>query len=426
MRAQTSPLLTLIVTAIGGAILFVLLCGAIWLYVNPFGAPALATPSGAQRATVLVTQVVVITTTPLPTARASATNLSQPTNAPNQPTNTPLPPTHTPTITATHTPTNTPLPPTETPTNTPTNTPLPTMTTIPATVTPPPAQTRVPTPTSLPSTFDSTSVHPLGVAWENEGVALNLINIDIRAQNAGESAAVHAWYSFFNKTGQRILLDVDYGAFSIEDSAGNRYVDYDGGGTDSLWVEPGSRFDFDRYFSLRPDEHSRVPSSVENVQVLVENFSRLHDLAWQIDINPPLVPVTPPPDGSARRLNELWQQDGIELQVTNIDIRLGQGQPAAFHVFYKAKNNTSQRLWLDIDFSYFYVTDSFGTRFIDYDGGGIDSFWLDPEQEIEFDRYYSTRAQTQSRITSGSEFVLVHVEQFSRLQNALWQFDIVR
>lgn len=115
MRAQTSPLLTLLAVVIGGAILFLLLCAGVFLLVNPFRAPA-TTPVSGQRATVVVTQVVVITATPLPTVRASATNLSQPTTAPSQATNTPSEPTSPPA------PTNsaTPRPPTNTPTPRPT------------------------------------------------------------------------------------------------------------------------------------------------------------------------------------------------------------------------------------------------------------------------------------------------------------------
>lgn len=116
MRAQTSPLLTLIAVVIGGAILFLILCAGVFLLVNPFRAPVTTTPVSGQRATVLVTQVVMITTTPAPTARASATNPPPPTNTPIQDTNTPLVPTQIP-------PTATSVPPTKTPTAEPTSLP---------------------------------------------------------------------------------------------------------------------------------------------------------------------------------------------------------------------------------------------------------------------------------------------------------------
>lgn len=116
MKAQTSPLLTLIAVVISGAILLLILCAGIFLLVNPFRASVTATPASGQRATVLVTQVVVITTTPLPTVRASATNPPQPTSAPIEATNTPLEPTNIPS-------TATPIPPTVAPTVKPT--PLP-------------------------------------------------------------------------------------------------------------------------------------------------------------------------------------------------------------------------------------------------------------------------------------------------------------
>ncbi|OQY79809.1 MAG: hypothetical protein B6D41_22165 [Chloroflexi bacterium UTCFX4] len=108
MRAQTSPLLTLIAVVIGGAILFLLLCAGVFLLVNPFRAPTTVTPASGQRATVLVTQVVVITATPAPTKPGAATAAPpQPTIAP-QGTTAPQPTTIYPTIV----PTAIPLSPT--------------------------------------------------------------------------------------------------------------------------------------------------------------------------------------------------------------------------------------------------------------------------------------------------------------------------
>ncbi len=114
MRAQTSPLLTLLAVVIGGGIILLILCAGIFLLVNPFRASVTATPASGQRATVIVTQVVVITTTPVPTAHSSATN----------PPTTKVPPTLTPLLAATPIP-HSPTPIVETVVVVVTATPLP-------------------------------------------------------------------------------------------------------------------------------------------------------------------------------------------------------------------------------------------------------------------------------------------------------------
>jgi hypothetical protein len=267
----------------------------------------------------------------------------------------------------------------------------------------------------------------LGDPWESEGVQLNLINLDIRTGEYGEDAALRAWFSFINKTGQRILVDIDYARLYIEDSKGSRYVDYYGSKTDSVWVDAGQRFDFNRYYSRVAGQRSRVPADAKNVTVVAEKFSRLSNVRWRFDINPQLAPVPAPPPATVKKVGEAWEQNGIQLAVTNVDIRVGQyGDDAAFRVFYKATNRMNQKVLLEIDYADLYLTDSFGVRFIDYYGGGYETAWLEPGKDLEFSRYYTTRASTRSRISPGAEYVLVVVRRFSRIQNVQWQVNIVR
>lgn len=280
-----------------------------------------------------------------------------------------------------------------------------------------------PKPTVLPTA----GTKPLGDPWESEGVQLNLINLDIRTGEYGEDAALRAWFSFINKTGQRILVDIDYARLYIEDSRGNRYVDYYGSKTDSVWVDAGQRFDFNRYYSRVAGQRSRVPADAKYITVVAEKFSRLANVRWRFDINPQLAPVSAPAPATVKKTGESWEQGGIQLTVTNVDIRVGQyGEDAAFRVFYKATNRTNQKVLLEIDYADLYLTDSFGVRFIDYYGGGYETAWLDPGKDLEFSRYYSTRASARSRISPGAEYVLVIVRKFSRLQNVQWQVNIVR
>jgi hypothetical protein len=278
-----------------------------------------------------------------------------------------------------------------------------------------------------PTAIHPASGKPLGDPWETDGAQLNLINLDVRAGSSGSSAAVGANFAFVNKTGQRILIEIDYSKLYVEDSQGTRYVDYEGAKTDSVWVDAGKRWDFTRYYSRAPQQMSRVPSNAKYVTVVVEKFSRLSNIRWRYDINLQLSPIPAPPAASVKSINQVWEQNGIQLTVTNVDVRAGQGgSSAAFYIAYKAVNRTNQRVLLEIDWSDLYVTDSFGVRFNDYAGGGYDAVWVDVGKDFQFERYYSTQANSQSRISPGAEYVLINVRKFSRLQNAVWQYNIVR
>ena len=280
---------------------------------------------------------------------------------------------------------------------------------------------------SKPTSPPASVAKPLGDPWTSEGAQLNLISIDIRASSAGEDAAVRAWFAFINKTGQRILVDIDYARLYIEDSKGNRYVDYEGPKTDSRWVDAGQRWDFNRYYARAPGQRSRVPGDARYVTVIAEKFSRLSNVRLRFDINPPLAPLPSPSPATVKKIGESWEQSGIQLTVTNADIRVGQhGENAAFRVFYKATNRTNQRILMEIDYADLYVTDSFGVRFIDYDGGGYQTIWIDPGKDYEFNRYYTTLAGGWSRISSGAEYALIVVRKLSRVENAQWQVNIVR
>lgn len=288
----------------------------------------------------------------------------------------------------------------------------------------------IPSPTGAAAIGAATAMPPglkvLGDPWETDGTELNLINLDIRDSTSYDSAAVHAWFAFLNKTGQRILVEIDWSRLYVEDSKGNRYSDNEGAKTDSTWVDPGKRLDFDRNYTLIPGQKSRIPSDAQFVTVVVDKFSRLANIRWRYDINPQLEALPAPPASAVKPVGTAWEQNGIQLSVTGIDVRTSSYDDAAFRVAYKVSNRTDQRVLLEVDYADSYVVDSYGVRFMDYDGGGYDSVWLDPGKDLDFDRSYSTRAGQRSRISPGAEYVLVYVLRFSRIQNAVWQFDIVR
>jgi len=255
---------------------------------------------------------------------------------------------------------------------------------------------------------------------------LNLVATDIRA-GGGRDAAVKASFKFLNKTGQKLLVEIDWNDFYVEDSFGTRYVDWYGGGTDALWVEAGQIFSFDRYYATEPEEPSRVPSEAEFVTVTAKRFSRIRDARWRIDINPPFSPIPAPELGTVKGLGGSWEQGGLELKLKDTDIRAGEGGgDAAVHAWFSLVNTSGQKILVEIDFASLYVMDSFGRRFTDWDGGGLTTMWLDPDESFDFDRDYARAAGEKSRITRGAEFVLVNAERLGYIENARWQIDIVR
>jgi murein DD-endopeptidase MepM/ murein hydrolase activator NlpD len=287
----------------------------------------------------------------------------------------------------------------------------------------PSAQTQ--TTTRLTPTSRGEPVHVLGEPWEQEEVSLNVIKIEIRSENDSSSAAAGVWFRFFSKTGQKLLVEIDWKDIHLEDNLGNRYVDWEGSGTTSDWVESGESLDFDRYYTRRPGERSRVPSDAKFVQVVVDRFSRISGACWQFDINPFLAPIAAPSPGTVKGIGDTWKQEGLALTLKNIEIRSeSDSSTAAARAWFTLVNRTNERLLVEIDFGHIYLVDSFGRRFGDSDGGGLTTQWLDPGESWEFDRYYSEMAGERSRITRGAEFVLVVAENISHLARAQWKVDI--
>ena len=213
----------------------------------------------------------------------------------------------------------------------------------------------------------------------------------------------------------------------MEDDLGNLYVDWAGAETTSLWVDSGESYDFNRYYARRPGERSRVQSGAANVQIVVDEFSRLKDARWQFDINPVLAPIATPAPGTVKGVGEPWEHGGLALTLENIEIRAESDYgDAAARAWFVLSNHGDERKLVEIDFGYFHVLDSFGRRFSDWEGGGEAAHWVDPGDSLEFNRYYTEMAGQRSRISRGAEFVLVVVEKLGSIQFVQWQFDIVR
>jgi serine/threonine protein kinase len=315
-------------------------------------------------------------------------------------------------------PTSAPLAPT-----TPGQTAAPPDTSIPPTEGPAPT-TEAPGPVTA---SPAGTVYMLGQPWEVEGVSLVATAMAIRSESDYDAAAAQVWFRFFNKMGERLLVEIDWGQIHLEDSLGNRYVDWEGGGTTSAWVEPGRSLDFDRYYTRQPKERSRVPGDAAFVQVVVDQFSRVSGARWQVDINPALAPMAAPDPATVKGVSETWEQDGLALTLKRIEVRAESDyDAAAAQVWFALTNHTNERLLVEIDFNHIYLLDSFGRRFGDWEGGGLWTQWLEPGKSLEFNRYYSEMAKSHSRVTRGAQFVLVKVEKLGRIEGVQWQFDIVR
>jgi hypothetical protein len=287
----------------------------------------------------------------------------------------------------------------------------------------PPSPTAPPTPVPTPQPYAGQLLR-LGQAAENQDVELNVSRVDIRASGDSEDAAAHVSYRFFNKSGQRLLVEGNWNDFVVMDASGRTYLDWDNGGPISVWVEPSASFNFDRYYSLTPGKRSRIPSSEAYAVVLVTKLSRLANARWQVPISQPLLDQSDV--GATLPLNQSWQQNGVQFMLKQLDIRAGSDdEGGAAHATLVLTNRSGQPIRLDLDFSRIAMRDSQGVRFIDWDGGGIQSQNLGPGQSVQFDRYYSVMAGVRSRVTTGAQWVVLSAANFGPVDQVQWQVNVV-
>lgn len=320
-------------------------------------------------------------------------------------------------------PTVTPFP---TGTLRPTPTAMPTLTAAPFATLPFPTLSPA-TPTMEPDPFvlvGPSSVNVINQPWEQDGISLTARSIDIRSAADRDDAAARVWFRLVNKTGERILIEIDWNSIHLEDSFGTSYVDYYGGGTTSQWIEPGANYDFDRYYTTIIEQASRVPPEAAFVQIVVDSFSRVQNARWQFDINPRLSAIAPPDEGAAKFLGVAWEKDGVTLQLTNLDIADDHGGDAAARAWFTLTNSSNQEVLVDIDFGRIYLLDSFGRRFGDWDGGGLSTQTIAPGRSIDFNRYYSEMSGQHSRITRGATFVTLVVDKTAGQDTVLWLVNI--
>ena len=293
-----------------------------------------------------------------------------------------------------------------------------TTTTAPAIATPPTATTE-PIVAVLPA--GQSGPTRINQPWEQESVSLTARSIVILAENDYGDHAARVWFRMVNMTGDRLLVEIDWTKIHLEDSLGTTYTDWDPGEKTSVWVETGDNFDFDRYYAVVPGSRSRVPADAAFVQVVATEFSRVTGARWQYDINPALQSVAEPAAGTTKSLGEAWEQDGLSLRLTGLEV-LGEsdyGDHAA-RAWFEVVNQTNQELLVEIDYGRIAVIDSRGRRFGDWDGGGLYAVTLEAGETESFNRYYSDRSGSRSRVSRGAGFVVVQAEGVGRVASANW------
>lgn len=328
--------------------------------------------------------------------------------------------------TATDEPPTAAAPTADSPTPAPTDTPAPTETPAPTDTPPPP-----PTPTPPPAGGDfftqnaARGWNVVNQPWVQDGVALTVRAVDVRTIDDWDDAAVQVWFRMVNQTGERILIEIDWNAIRVEDSFGTPYVDYYGGGTTSEWVEPGDTYDFDRYYSTFIEQPSRVPGNATHVKIIVDQFSRVINAVWQLDINPTPVLLAGPPPAGAKAVGDSWAREGLSLQLTELSVRAESDyEDAAAFARFTLTNASNQAAVVQIDFGSIYLLDGFGRRYGDWEGGGIVTQTIEPGRSYDFNRYFNDMSRFFGRVTRSSPYVVLVVDNTAGMDFAYWQAGI--
>lgn len=265
---------------------------------------------------------------------------------------------------------------------------------------------------------------PLGQPLENNGLQMNLVKAEIRSSTDGGSAAARLWFAFLNKSPGRLLVEFDRSQVYIEDATGARYLDADGDETFTFWLDPGKTRIVDRPYTLRPGESSRISPSAWPVTVRVDDLPHIGNAEWVISTEP--TPTVDNRDGMAG-LGEAIAFGDFQVTLSDIEIRsTSDSGSAAFRVWFSVKNNSLERKLFEVDFAHIFIEDSFGGRYIDYDGVGIVSRWVEGQAEFAFDRPYGREYQTSSRMPPGTSYVLVVFDSPSTNTRGIWRVDVNR
>lgn len=279
-------------------------------------------------------------------------------------------------------------------------------------------------PTQVESTQPA-GVLVVGQVREQDGISLAVTSIEISTGNSSSYAA-SVNFRLLNKTGKKLLATLDWDKVHLEDSLGNRYVEWQGQDSESVSLESQASRIFRKYYSSGPDEESKVPASAEFMEVVVEQLSHVTDARWRFNINAPLVLMPTPEPASVKAAGESWEEDGLELTVSEIDVTAGNSASYAAHASFELKNTSNRRRLVEIDTNYIYMLDSFGQRYSNWQGGEIMSRWIEPGKAWEFVGYFSLMEGEESTVPTDADYVLVKVEQVGGIKDKAWRYDIAR
>jgi hypothetical protein len=266
------------------------------------------------------------------------------------------------------------------------------------------------------------SAPPLGWPIEHEGIQINIVNSEIRTESEYESAALFVRYSVLNKSPQKLLIEFNADNTFAQDTQKVKYVDWESDKPLSFWLEAGQLKLVERHYSKVPKEKSRIHASALPVTVHIENLNGVFSGAWTL--GGPAVGTYSEGESSCS-FNESCPSGSFDFVLSQVEIRsISEYDSAAFLIVFNIKNTSTERKLLEFDYANIFVEDNFGNRYIDWEGAGLSSKWLEPDKDYKFERYYSSQRNTRSRIPADTQFVVVISEGMGNEERLTWKIPI--
>jgi len=116
------------------------------------------------------------------------------------------------------------------------------------------------------------------------------------------------------------------------------------------------------------------------------------------------------------------EDDSVQLNLLGAEIRTDDDyERAAARLWFVVLNKAPREQLIEIDHGDIYILDIAGTKYVDWEGSGDQSFSLNPGQFKIIDREYSVAPDQRSRISPSLLPLTIVVEEVSTLRDAKWQ-----